>query len=101
MPHHPKPPLLCASGRATGGAALSTHTHDIGAEFDFLVDAFQRIRRPNLSPVKPRESAAFKRATLGIGQHFGDLRVGTSEIGGDPTKLLLDGSAVALGENGA
>jgi len=51
--------------------------------------------------VKPRESADFERATLGIGQHFGDLRVGTSEIGGDLTKLLLDGFAVPLGENGA
>ena len=86
---------------ADDGGVVGENADDAGAAFDFFVDPLQRIRGPDLLPVRLGERGEREDFGLGVVHERADLR----ERGSEPVTDLLPsrdgGSLVWLGEDGA
>ena len=70
------------------GCWVGEHADDVGAAFDFLVDSFQRVRRPDLAPVLDRESGECEQVLLRVIKHLRDFGMGSGEHPGDLVREL-------------
>jgi hypothetical protein len=78
-------------GEPVESGRIGEDLHDVGPPFDLPVLPLQRVRGPDLLPVRGREVSERGDIRRGVQQHAFDLRELSSEHVGDDIQLGADG----------
>jgi hypothetical protein len=88
------------AGQPQHRGVIGEDADHVRATLDLLVDPLQRVRAPDLDPVRSREGREGGQVLTGIGQHGRHGRELGGEHGGNLVDLVDDLGAGGLGEDG-
>jgi len=89
------------SNQPNDGRLVGEDPHHLCPPFDLLVEALQRVVRPDLLPVLDREGSVGQHIFLGFVHQIGELCNAGPETVGYPPPLFVGAMGIGLSEDGA